>query len=302
MTRSIDPFEEYLRKKKVELLEQQYREQLEESRQAEEAEADESERFPTVDEDPETEARLREEMDDFFESGQVAAAELFNKASGLDEEKVEEIKDALDEVFEEDVPVPQTDPDGDTFVEFFHQIKQDYDSGRRGPQEFTRPVTPPEVKMLRTEEPPVVEAVTGITALPIADDFAGPAELEPDLPPEPPVPPVPPAVEEVSVLPESRISEREPAAEAVSSTPLPFRDDFTATAAEVSSEDPTDSVPPPRVSDRLNLAEILLGGAEEIDLERKVEVLCRVLAKLVERAGLTQSELIEALIKSDVEF
>jgi len=323
MTRSIDPFEEYLRKKKVELLERQYREQQAESLKEAESEVEEQESFAVADADPEAEARLREEMDDFFESGQVAAAKLFNEASGLDEEKVEEIKEALDEVFEEDAPQPQTDPDGDTFVEFFKQIKQDYESGRRGPQEFTQPAAgsgvvaedllvgdpppagprgaerPAPEDRRASQEPAAVETVAGIPGPSMAVACGRPAALEPESLVERPPAAV---VEEVPAPPVNPGAEMDPAAGTVQSDPLPFRDEFEATAAEVSSEDPTDSIPLARVSDRLNLAEILLGGVEETVLEQRVEVLCRVLTKLVERTGLPQSDLIEALIKSDVEF
>ena len=46
-------------------------------------------------------------------------AEFFSKVGGdLNDEKVEEIKDALDEVFEEEEPRPQVEKQGETFVEF----------------------------------------------------------------------------------------------------------------------------------------------------------------------------------------
>ena len=69
MSKAIDPFEEFLRKKKVKMLEEKFRRE----RAAEEDAA--------VDE--EEDARLREEMDDFFESGQNAGAELFSKRVGV---------------------------------------------------------------------------------------------------------------------------------------------------------------------------------------------------------------------------
>src|SRR5262245_13258280 len=103
MAKAIDPFEEYLRKKKVELLERKYRDP------AEGADAS-SERPGSIppDEDPAVDARLREEAEDFLQSGQSAGVQAFHQASDISEEKVEDIKDALDDVFEEDAPVPQT--------------------------------------------------------------------------------------------------------------------------------------------------------------------------------------------------
>ena len=82
MSKAIDPFEEFLRKKKVKMLEEKFRRD-----RAAEEEAAEGE--------DEGDTRLQEEMDDFFESGQTAGAELFSKAKDLSDEKVDEIKDAL---------------------------------------------------------------------------------------------------------------------------------------------------------------------------------------------------------------
>ncbi len=86
MSRAIDPFEEFLRKKKVKMLEEKFRR----DRAAAEGAAEDEE---------EGDARLQEEMDDFFESGQNAGAELFGKVKDLSHEKVDEIKDALEDVF-----------------------------------------------------------------------------------------------------------------------------------------------------------------------------------------------------------
>ncbi len=55
----------------------------------------------------------------------------------------------------------------------------------------------------------------------------------------------------------------------------------------------------------LDLSEILLplrDNATEEEMRRHLELLCRLIAKLVERAALPESEIIEVLIKSRVEF
>ena len=127
MGKAIDPFEEYLRKKKVELLEKKYRDP------AADGAKPSSERPGSIppDEDPEVDARLREEAVDFLQSGQSAGVQAFESASSISPEKVEDLKDALDDVFEQDVPVPQTvnenDDAGDTFVSFFKQVQEEYD-------------------------------------------------------------------------------------------------------------------------------------------------------------------------------
>ncbi len=126
MGKAIDPFEEYLRKKKVELLERKYRDPS--------AEGSASSLRPVgipPDEDPEVDARLREEAEDFLASGKSAGVQAFQSAQDIGQDEVEEIKDALDDVFERDAPVPQTvdenDDAGDTFVNFFKQVQEEYD-------------------------------------------------------------------------------------------------------------------------------------------------------------------------------
>jgi len=126
MAKAIDPFEEYLRKKKVELLERKYRDPADEGKPS-------SERPGSIapDEDPEVDARLREEAEDFLQSGQSAGVHAFQNAEVISTDNVEDLKDALDDVFEQDVPVPQSvnesDDAGDTFVSFFKQVQEQYD-------------------------------------------------------------------------------------------------------------------------------------------------------------------------------
>ena len=235
MAKAIDPFEEYLRKKKVEMLEHQYRSQKERAKA--DTEAPPPPTAPSND-DPQVEARLKEEAADFFEGSQSAAAELFTKAATIGEDKVEEIKEALDEVFEEDEPRPEPAEDqGGTFVDFFRQVQEEFPSKRkRAAASPAEPVAPVETPAEET----VVEA-----------------------------PPV---------------------------------SDFEAAAAEVSTDDGAAEEVSPRDSERLSLAEILLAKPDAVDLERKVEVLVRLVGKLAERSNLPESELIEALIKAGVEF
>jgi hypothetical protein len=125
MTKAIDPFEEYLRKKKVELLERKYRDPADDDASASRPGA-----IPP-DEDPEVDARLREEAEDFLQSGQSAGVQAFQSAQHISDDKVEEIRDALEDVFEQDAPMPQTvdhsDDAGDTFVSFFKQVQEEYE-------------------------------------------------------------------------------------------------------------------------------------------------------------------------------
>lgn len=259
MSKAIDPFEEFLRKKKVKMLEEKFRRE----RAAEEdaAAADE-----------EDDARLREEMDDFFESGQNAGAELFSKVKDLSEDKVDEIKDALEDVFEKEAATPRTEevPPDEPFVHFFKKVRNEF--------EGDEPVPPPAA----VQPPPVAKAAPPAKAKkkpalkkPAAKKAARPAKKK---------------------KPEPAPAPKNPAAVAA---PAPSRE---AIAVEISSHEPADE-PGDEPGGRLNLADMLLAGAEGAEeLERRVEVLCRLVAKLVERTELPESEIVEALIKSGVEF
>jgi hypothetical protein len=239
MTKSIDPFEEFLRKKKVEMLEQQYREHKD---RAPDATAKAAEVRTQVEEndDPEQEAKLLEEMDDFFQSGQCAGAKLFNEAKNeartLSDDKVEEIKDALDDVFETEAATPQKDEKDTTFVSFFRQVQDKFPGERPRPGEV--PSFPKEATREDDEEAP----------------------LDPS--------------------------------------------DIEAAAYEVSSDAPPaaeDDDAPPNAEGRLTVAEILLKGSQTTP-EQRLEALCRLVSRLVERSNLPESEIIEAMIRSGVEF
>lgn len=227
MTRAIDPFEEFLRKKKVEMLEQKYRHDGETGAEEEDAPPDDL----VVDDDPEQEERIQEEMDEFFETGTSAGAEYFSKLeSNISEDKVEEIKDALEEVFEEEiVDEPQTEEADEKFVEFFKQVQTEFDADGK----------PLQAQPASTAEELAAEVV------------------QPDTEPS---------------------------------------------VAEVASPGHAEEAEAPEVT-RLNLGEILSTPvADEEQLRQRVDLLCRLVAKVVERLDIPENEIIEVLIKSGVEF
>ena len=236
MPKAIDPFEEYLRKKKVELLERKYRDPADGA-------APSAERPGSIppDEDPDVDARLREEAVDFLQSGQSAGVHAFQSAQGISEEKVEDIKDALDDVFEQDVPVPQSvnenDDAGDTFVSFFKQVQEQYD------------------------EKPVCDNVSCLPPEPGTQEVASGTDLD-----------------------------------------LMMPADLRGAAVEVALDDEDASAGTGASDTRLDLEAILVDGAKKQDLAKRVDVLCRLVAKLCDRMGLPESEVIEALIKGGLEF
>ncbi|MCK6460571.1 MAG: hypothetical protein L6Q95_11845 [Planctomycetes bacterium] len=237
MSKAIDPFEEYLRKKKVELLERKYRDPS--------ADGSASSLRPVgipPDEDPEVDARLREEAEDFLQSGQSAGVQAFQSAQDIGQDEVEEIKDALDDVFEQDAPVPQTvdenDDAGDTFVNFFKQVQEEYD------------------------EKPVCDNVACLPPEPGTQEIAAGTDIDVMMPA-----------------------------------------DLRGAAVEVALDEEPAEFPGHDASDtRLDLEAILVDGAKRQDLAKRVDVLCRLVAKLCDRHGLPESEIIEALIKGGLEF
>ena len=280
MTRAIDPFEEFLRKKKVELLEQQYREQG--SRAApESATATEAPTPAASEEEVEQDARVQAEMDEFFESGQQAGVEIFQQMKELDDNKVEEIKDALSDVFEEDAARPSNSEDSETFVNFFQQVQDSFD-GKPGVTP-TPPPSLPQSPHTALEDAPAPEAKAPSAPAPVAP---APTARAPEAPvPNAPAPKPAPA--------------RPTAPPAFDPAPLP---DLAATAAEVSTDAPV-ATPTESREGRINLAEILLSEMEDADdLGKRIEVLFRLVSRLVERSNMPESEIIEVLIKSDVEF
>jgi hypothetical protein len=223
-TGAIDPFEEFLRKKKVEKLEEKYRREREGT-------AGPDDEIALVEDDPNLEEKLREEMDEFLKTGQAAGAEYFSKLkTNIGPEQVEEIKDALEDVFEEElVATPQTEggPD-DTFVQFFQQVQ---------------------------------------------DKFISPG----------------------GEAPPAATPEEEVAGEIV--------DAHVEAGPKVSS--PAPDAPEPRASEerRLDLAAILAEPAADTQqVAQRVDLLCRLVAKVVERLGIPEGEIVEVLIKSGVQF
>ncbi|MDH3590368.1 MAG: hypothetical protein OER88_00705 [Planctomycetota bacterium] len=266
MSRAIDPFEEYLRKKKVELLEKQYREGSGKTRPAAKEEEVPARVVAASPEEVEQDARVQEEMDDFFESGTQAGKEYFDQMRTIDNEKVEEIKDALEDVFEEDTARPQANDDSETFVNFFQQVQTEFDGD--GPPPGALPHSP----NASVSDAP---APTAPTAAPTA-----PAPSAPAAAPAPAPARVPTQAPTVAAHP-----------------------DIESTASEVSTDGPVPTPTHPAREGRINLAEILLADMNDAeDLGKRIEVLFRLVAKLVERANVPESEIIEVLIKSDVEF
>ena len=226
MTKAVDPFEEYLRKKKVEQMEKRYRGAGVDVRAGEEAPG-EAEELVIAQEDPEVAERLKSEMEEFFDAGGSAGADYFSKVgTGISEERVEEIRDALEEVFTAPEPGPANEPVTDAFVDFFRTVEAQYEKAG------SLPPRPPETAV-------VVE--TPIT------------------------PPPPPA--------------RAPAPSAASA-----------------------AAPAKAPAGALDLGELLGAPVDAPQLPQRVDLLCRLVAKLVERTRIPESEIIEVLIKSGVEF
>ncbi|MEE8105396.1 MAG: hypothetical protein V3T86_07670 [Planctomycetota bacterium] len=341
-----DPFEEYLQKKKVEMLEASMR--GDENPAPEPDDLDEP--LVLADDDADTEQRLQDEMRDFFESGGSAGAELFEKVGSegaddvFEEDQAEEIRDALDEVFQAEDASPQVAPDNETFVEFFEQVQQSFNKapGAARPavsledqptatSETSEPDAPivsvptqaeaqeaaPEAQATpaaHVDEPAVPELVEPKT--PVADTGEWPeaAQAEPDADenaaadycefpsPEP--------------LPEAHAEDEDAAGPGLAA----FGVDTAALAAEIEAcedvdgsfgdEDSLDSEAAAEDSDSvsdLNLAEILARPVEspesvESELVERVNLLSRVVAKLVDGGKLDQSEILEILVKSGVEF
>jgi len=243
MSNATDPFEEYLRKKKVELLETKFRDDSDHGADPE----DEDFRPPSND-DPEVEAKLMEEVDDFFSTTKNAGAQHFSEAgTGLPEEQVEEIRDALEDVFEEDAPKPRAEEDDQTFVDFFKQVRDEYSPGQ--------PVEEPVEEQIEATAREIVAEAAPVAA-PVADPEPHPTELGTH-------------VGEVST------------------------DEYVA--VEVNEERVTDD-------SRLDLSDILTPLTDEADLLQRVELLGRLVGKLIERLKMPENEIIEVLIKSGVEF
>ena len=218
MTKAVDPFEEFLRKKKVEQLQQKLRHEEAPAQPEEDA-------LVIAEEDPEVAERLKEEMKDFFDAGGSAGAELFSKVGEkISDEKVEEIRDALEDVFEASPAGPKQEKPNEAFVDFFKNVQGSFD-----PRDAVPPVP---------EEEPVEE------------------------------PPAPPP--QLVLVP-----------------------DGAPAGARAAGG---------REGHNLDLTELLAKPVDATQLPQRVDLLCRLVARLVERAQIPESEIIEVLIKSGVEF
>ncbi|MFB3065470.1 MAG: hypothetical protein ACE10D_03050 [Planctomycetota bacterium] len=286
MSKAVDPFDEYLLKRKVEILEEKFR------KQGEVPEVEDEEAVALAHEDPEVAARLKEEMEEFFDAGKAGAAEVFERTPvpEIDEDVVEELKEALDEVFDDDAAVPKVDRQ-DTFVEFFKQVQEDFSDEQPGAdlpepdssalpaglEEPTLEDLPTEPESAASQEKPVVFKLDDQAAAGAATEL-DPEALPPMEPAQTPAPSEEPEDESRSLELEDTVQDIGAPVEAMA----------------LSAEKP-----------HLDLSEILLPlreNATEEEMRRHLELLCRLIAKLVERAALPESEIIEVLIKSRVEF
>ena len=296
MTRAVDPFEEFLRKKKVEMLEEKVRKGPEAPAQpAEAAEGDETaDPWAPSEErsEQEVDQQLSDEMAEFFERGAGAGAELFAQAQEIEEDRVDEIKDALEDVFEaEDTGPEVVDEEDDTFIDFFKEVQTSFDpdlADLRREQDLAREIVQPVAEEGAFEDEPLT-AEFPVPEAPSPEAVTDTAPLvEPELEPEPAPEPEAPNTSSHPGAPDPLRLEPEQAA-AVESAALVLDE-----AAEV--DDAASTV------ERLELAEILAPLQEGEDLRRRVDVLSRLVVKLVERSDVSESEIVEVLIKSGVGF
>jgi hypothetical protein len=289
MSAAKDPFEEFLRKKKVEMLEKQYRPDEPSEASEEQSEAFEDDWSQATPSEEEHEQKLAQEMSEFFDEGGRGGAEIFERAREIDDERVEEIKDALEDVFEEPKGVPEDASDNETFVDFFKQVQTDFDAEAR------EVVQPPDDE----EEPGAFEEDEPQTAeFPLPGEEGAEGDLETDDsilgPPLELEAETARAVDEVveeiagSPAPAPTVVIREP----------------EGTGGSDESDDPgdPDDSEVGRDATSLVLSEILTPPQEGEDLRQRVDLLSRLIVKLVERAKIPESELVEVLIKSGVEF
>ncbi len=345
MSNVIDPFEEYLRKKKVELLERKMREQGGSAPvQVAESAPDDPGKLVNP-EDPGKDGELDHEMDDFFKTGGAAGARFFNEVATIEEDKVEEIKGALDDVFEEDAPAPHKAEGGDNFVSFFQQVQSEFDgapgqtraapaagasvqesaggggtAGLLGSESSDPTDVPPLAPLTKPSDPETeteTENVTGGTGTTPATGTIGatgatrgatsPAvtdSLAPAIAAALATPTTPTVSDSMPATAAAAAEARAPGAGAASDVAfdaMPEVSAGTGLGLDEDSED-DDTLSTLRKQSRLCLTEILLGSSSQADTAQQIEVLCRLVDRLVERAALPESEIIEALIKADVEF
>ncbi len=275
MTRAIDPFEDYLRRKKVEMLEEQYRGTDKQAQESQDETLQDDWTPPADADNAEREVQVEQEMNEFFSEGGTAGADLFERANVIDEDRVEEIQDALNDVFEAEKREPEAASGvDDTFVDFFKQVQSDFEPDLTVSREI---VQPPESH----DEPGDFEDEPLTADFPVpGEESATEADAEeqgPDLP----------AFLEVS--PRLDGADQIGAEHSSSELGAPEFGDAEQQVA-VATEN------------RLELSKILAAPKEGEDLRQHVHLLSRLLVKLVERSSMPESEIIEVLIKSGVEF
>jgi len=362
---TADPFEDYLQKKKLEMLKADMRGDNEPSDESDEGD----EPLILADDDPAVEQRLHDEMRDFFESGGSAGAELFTKVGGegssevSDDDQAEEIRDALDEVFQAEATSPEVVPDSENFVEFFKQVQQSFTKAPRADQPAQDVVDEPTAPVPDEANAPVAPVDSGPMETPVTDKKSDeqPVDASPTVhfresviekSDEPEVLEAGGAAADAESWPEAALASAFEAAQAtpeaesdtnegdvaayddfpsVESSPdaptgddavvadvglAAFGVDTAALAAEIEAcedcedidgpFDEDESVDPvtdaPDSMSDLNLAEILARPVESSELVERVNLLSRVVAKLTEGGKLDQSEILEVLVKSGVEF
>ena len=309
MTRAVDPFEEFLRKKSVEDKANPKRGDAEAGQPAQPALAEEWSP-PDPHADPEADQRVKEEMTEFFEEGADAGAELFVNATEIDEERVDEIKDALEDVFDTEQAEPEVvDESDDTFIDFFKQVSTSFDPDlvnlRQRQQDLAREVIEPPQAGAFEDEPLTAE-------FPAPEEMADPEiASEPEPAPMPigskqPFAPDPSELDLTAMMsaPEEAVAPAEEPPAAVAPAVEVEEPEF-ADVSEAIHDEPVvlkEVESSPNSVENLNLAEILTSTDGADDLRQRVEVLSRLVVKLVERSQLPESDIIEVLIKSGVGF
>jgi len=315
MTKAVDPFEEFLRKKSAE---------KQGNPTGKKASADPAQPQPreqSIEEewtprdphaDPAADKRVREEMSEFFEEGADAGAELFASASNIDDERVDEIKDALEDVFDTEQSEPEVDESDDTFIDFFKQVQTSFDPElvdlRQQQQELAREVVEPpksgpfEDEPLTTEFPPP-EQPAELKLAPEPEAPRMPVEAKQPFAPEPAelVLDIPMPEPEAVVPAAEHVAEDAGFVELTELDKFPDFPEFPDPMEEepVAAQEVQSS---PNSADRLSLSDVLAPTQDADDLARRVEVLTRFVIKLVERSQLPESEIVEVLIKSGMMF
>ena len=288
MTRAIDPFEDYLRRKKVEMLEEQYRGTDKQAQESQDETLQDDWTPPADADNAEREVQVEQEMNEFFSEGGTAGADLFERANVIDEDRVEEIQDALNDVFEAEKREPEAASGvDDTFVDFFKQVQSDFEPDSTVSREIVQPPESHDEPGDFEDEPltaefPVPGEESATEADVAADAEAEAEEQGPDLPAFLEVSPRLDGADQIG----AEHSSSELGAPEFGTTEFGDAEQQVAVATE----------------NRLELSKILAAPKEGEDLRQHVHLLSRLVVKLVERSSMPESEIIEVLIKSGAEF